>query len=73
MKQLLRILGVAALLGLLLAQMASSSARKSAAFDETYHLVSGYAYLHTAARASVGSTLPSPRHWPPCRCSPATT
>ena len=27
--------------------MAASSAQKSAAFDETYHLVSGYAYLRT--------------------------
>ncbi len=46
---LLRIAGVTALLMLLLAQMALSSARKSAAFDETYHLVSGYAYLHTGS------------------------
>ncbi|MGD1993761.1 MAG: glycosyltransferase family 39 protein [Anaerolineae bacterium] len=35
------------LLALLLVQMAVSSAQKSAAFDETYHLVSGYAYLRT--------------------------
>jgi len=42
-----RWLGVGLLLGLLLAQMAFSSARKSAAFDETYHLVAGYAYLRT--------------------------
>ncbi len=42
-----RIAGVALLLSLLFGQMATSSRRKSAAFDETYHLVSGYAYLHT--------------------------
>jgi len=42
-----RIAGVALLLSLLFEQMATSSRRKSAAFDETYHLVSGYAYLHT--------------------------
>lgn len=41
--------GVFFLLVVLLAQMATSSARKSAAFDETYHLVSGYAYLHTGS------------------------
>ena len=40
-------LGVSALLGLLLAQMALSSARKSATFDEPYHLGAGYAYLRT--------------------------
>lgn len=44
-----RAIGVALLLALLLAQMALSSPRKSAAFDETYHLVSGYAYLHTGS------------------------
>ncbi|MBN1178792.1 MAG: glycosyltransferase family 39 protein [Anaerolineae bacterium] len=42
-----RWVGLPLLLLLLLVQMAASSARKSAAFDETYHLVSGYAYLHT--------------------------
>jgi len=45
----LRLLGVPLLLGLLLAQMAASSVHKSAAFDETYHLVSGYAYLRTGS------------------------
>ncbi|HOT90013.1 MAG TPA: phospholipid carrier-dependent glycosyltransferase [Anaerolineae bacterium] len=44
-----RAVGVAFLLALLVAQMALSSARQSAAFDETYHLVSGYAYLHTGS------------------------
>jgi hypothetical protein len=43
----LRVVGISLLLALLLMQMALSSARKSAAFDETYHLVSGYAYLRT--------------------------
>jgi len=43
----LRWLGILLLLALLLAQMAWGSAQKSAAFDETYHLVSGYAYLKT--------------------------
>lgn len=43
----LRWLGVPFLLTLLFSQMAASSARESATFDETYHLVSGYAYLHT--------------------------
>jgi hypothetical protein len=42
-----RWVGVVLLLALLLLQMATSSAHKSAAFDETYHLVSGYAYLRT--------------------------
>jgi len=45
----LRTAGVIALLALLAAQMALSSLRQSAAFDETYHLVSGYAYLHTSS------------------------
>ncbi|HQE92459.1 MAG TPA: phospholipid carrier-dependent glycosyltransferase [Anaerolineae bacterium] len=45
----LRAGGVALLLALLFAQMASSSIRQSAAFDETYHLISGYAYLHTGS------------------------
>lgn len=41
--------GVCLLLGVLWVQMDISSARKSAAFDETYHLVSGYAYLRTGS------------------------
>jgi len=41
--------GVLLLLALLWVQMAASSAQKSAAFDETYHLVSGYAYLRTGS------------------------
>ncbi len=44
-----RVAGVAFLLTLLMAQMTLSSVRQSAAFDETYHLVSGYAYLHTGS------------------------
>lgn len=44
-----RVAGVMVLLALLVAQMALSSVRQSAAFDETYHLVSGYAYLHTGS------------------------
>ncbi len=44
-----RAVGIALLLALCLAQMALSSMRQSAAFDETYHLVSGYAYLHTGS------------------------
>jgi hypothetical protein len=43
----LRWMGIPALLGLLLAQMAFSSVRKSATFDEPYHLGAGYAYLRT--------------------------
>jgi hypothetical protein len=39
--------GVSLLLCLLLAQMAFSSLRKSATFDEPYHLGAGYAYLRT--------------------------
>ncbi|MCK4316895.1 MAG: glycosyltransferase family 39 protein, partial [Anaerolineae bacterium] len=46
MKQL-RWVGVPFLLGLLAAQMFSSSVRKSATFDEPYHLAAGYAYLRT--------------------------
>jgi len=42
-----RWMGVGLLLCLLLAQMAFSSARKSATFDECYHLGAGYAYLRT--------------------------
>jgi hypothetical protein len=42
-----RWLGVPFLLGLLAAQMIGSSVRKSATFDEPYHLVAGYAYLRT--------------------------
>jgi len=42
-----RWLGVSLLLCLLLVQMALSSVRKSATFDEPYHLSAGYAYLHT--------------------------
>lgn len=42
-----RWLGVLLLLGLLLAQMGFSSVRKSATFDEAYHLGAGYAYLRT--------------------------
>ncbi|HIE39654.1 MAG TPA: phospholipid carrier-dependent glycosyltransferase [Anaerolineae bacterium] len=44
-----RWVGVFLLLAILLAQMAASSVRKSAAFDETYHLISGYAYLRTGS------------------------
>jgi len=44
-----RIIGLALLLALLLLQMAIGSANSSAAFDETYHLVSGYAYLRTGS------------------------
>lgn len=44
-----RALGLALLLALLVAQMAVGSANSSAAFDETYHLVSGYAYLRTGS------------------------
>lgn len=40
--------GVPLLLGLLLLQMAASSIRHSATFDEAYHLIAGYAYLQTA-------------------------
>jgi len=43
----LRWIGIPALLGLLLAQMAFSSVHKSATFDEPYHLGAGYAYLRT--------------------------
>ena len=47
MTRRLRWLTIPLLLALLLAQMAASSVQKSAAFDETYHLTSGYAYLRT--------------------------
>ncbi len=43
----IKIVGVCALLMLLLAQMLLSSRQKSAAFDETFHLISGYSYLTT--------------------------
>lgn len=47
--RLARWAGISLLLVALWLQMAVSSARKSAAFDETYHLVSGYAYLRTGS------------------------
>ncbi|HOU14288.1 MAG TPA: glycosyltransferase family 39 protein [Anaerolineae bacterium] len=57
----IRAMGVALLLALCLAQMALSSARQSAAFDETYHLVSGYAYLRTGSPRLSWEHPPAPQ------------
>ncbi len=48
-----------ALLLVMLAQMSAASPTQSAAFDETYHITFGYAYLRTGdARLSLGQNPP---------------